>query len=128
MKLPWADDVRIGFWINQPTVRLYYGIMSDAVNRVTVRGIQGRWITLNLEPLSIDDNDTILVIDVPARWLMEHMDQRLEGNSEERKRRLLSQAEYENWKGTDFQYYFSAKIRIANLVPSRYITGYTARP
>lgn len=120
----WQRKLDIGFWINQNPVRFYYGIISDRMSEVKSQGIKGRWIPLYLEPYSLSNDDVILVIDMLPRFLMEHMDKRLTGNTSLQKDRLLSEEIYDKWTRYDRYYYDGCRILIDSLVPSRYITGY----
>ncbi len=128
MKLiQWHNDPRIGFWINNNPVRLYYGILTDELSEVSTSGIRGRWISLYLDPYSVMQGDVMMVVDIPTRWLMAHMDQRLGGNTPEQKRRLLTQELYEKWGKSDHEYYAGARILVESLVPARYIVGYLSK-
>lgn len=130
-RLPWIRNPDIKFWIDNDPVRLYYGIDQLELEWIETNGIRNwksRWVSLSLEPntalLKNTDNALVMVIDLPTKWMMEHMDQRLGGNREGDKRRLLDRELYNKWIRPDFEYYAGLQIYIANFVPERYITGF----
>lgn len=129
-RLLWVRNPDIKFWIDNDPVRLYYGIDQLELLWIETNGIRNwktRWVPLSLEPntaLKITDNALVVVIDLPTKWMMEHMDQRLGGNREADKRRLLDRKLYSKWKRPDFEYYAGLQINIANFVPKRYITDF----
>lgn len=123
-KLRWQRNPQIGFWLDKDPIRLYYGADGLDLDQVYKQGIIGlQWLDCYLDPYS-PDSETLLVIEVPMRWLYPHMDQRFGGNKEEKRKRLLQKVLYIKWTRFDYLYYRDAKIRIAKAIPPRFILGY----
>lgn len=114
---------RIGWWIDNDPIRFYYGCDPYEVDYFSKIGIVAPWVGLSLEPVSLP-NPAILVIELPTKWMMEQMDQRLQGHSEAQKSRLLVRDLYTKWTRFDHQYYTGLKIHIVKQVPARYIAGF----
>lgn len=131
-RILWNSYPTIGFWIENDPVRFYYGVDLTSIDNIAKRGIVAPdhgWIELSIDPITAIEPtfEACLVVDLPTRWMMERMDQRLRGNPEYLKSRLLNKDLYTKWTRLDIEYYASLQIHIANVVPSRYIIGFMVK-
>jgi hypothetical protein len=128
----WDRNPTINFWIENDPIRFYYGtpLIPERFQRTGIM-TPSRWVSLSLvadrELRRVGEDGHILVIELPTRWMMDHMNPRLDGNDKTEKDHLLEKELYTKWTGTDSSYYAETTIRIANLVPSRYIIGFTKK-
>src|SRR5882757_6966250 len=131
----WSNDPKIGFWIDNDPIRLYYPtsiLFIDEIDKNGITAPSDGWVSLYLDPYSAlkslnmpGPGQVIVVCDITTKWMMDHMDQLLKGNSETDKNRLLSKETYLKWSRKDYEYYTDLVIHIANLIPRRYISGFT---
>lgn len=126
-KLRWENNPELGFWMDNDPVRFYCGTPFSPDLIGTIGLLSPLWVTLCLDPYSalrrIEDG-YVLVLEIPAKWMMDHMDQRLGNNKKDVQDRLLGKDLYLKWGKSDFEYYNEAEIRIVKQVPPRYIVGY----
>jgi hypothetical protein len=123
-RLRWERYPKIGFWLDNDPLRFYHSANDLDFQKIQNHGLSfpHGWVILNLEPYSLEQ-EYVLVIDLPLRWMYHHMDQRFTNMKEIQKNRLLRKELYIKWKRFDYQYYYGLQIRISNIVPARYVTG-----
>ncbi len=130
-KIAWDRNPKINWWLENDPVRFYHNITLSNLPIVSKEGIKAATsgpeagnVSLFLEPNSAivkKEDQAILIVDLPLRWMFSHMSRRMDGE----KNRLTNKDQYEKWTRTDHEYYKGSMLRIRNLVPRRFIVGFT---
>lgn len=128
-KLLWESNPKIGFWINNDPIKLYYGtpFNPDIIAKIGIIAPTKRWVSMNIDPYTAQEkigDGFVIVTEIPMNWLFPRMDQRLGDNTNAEKERLLRKELYDKWSREDWRYYLNTEIHVVNSVPSRYIVGF----
>lgn len=70
------------------------------------------------------DERVVIKFAIPNEWVKKHMDPKLGGNIGDAYKRMRSKDLYEQYEGSDQQYYQFAEIRVDAVVPPNFIVGY----
>lgn len=111
-------------WVSlaiEPYTSFGYASMSGAGGETNFRAAKAK-------PVYVPAEDrAILIIELPLRWMLQHMNKEMRGNIERTKNKLIDKDQYEKWSRFDHEYYESTEVRIGNNVPRRFIIGYTIK-
>jgi hypothetical protein len=66
----------------------------------------------------------VFVFDIPTEWIKANMDPRFGGNVGSAAGKLSDREQYEQWTGSDTEYYQLTEFRVSKAVPPRFIKGY----
>lgn len=133
-KFPWNRNPKINWWLDNDTIRFYQSVdLSNlsVIDKVGLKAAHGGPesgnVALYLDPYSAKsdskEEQAILIIDLPFRWMLMHMSKVMDGD----RKRLTEKGSYEQWTRTDHEYYKGAMVRIKNVVPRRFVTGFMVK-
>jgi hypothetical protein len=151
-RLPWDGSPEIGWWLDQPILRMYHGtnsknlpgfastglsvpdprtgLFSLAFEPFTARafavmGGEARFLANKSRSLVVPENQrAVVVFDIPISWIKKNMDPDLGGNDNSHIERLRDKNKYESWDNSDQQYYQLCELRVKTAVPPSMIKGY----
>lgn len=151
-QLPWNSNPNVGWWKDTNPLRMYHGSNLRHLDSFARYGLNKKdsstgMISLAFEPFTarafasmggeadfrkagakaktIPENQRItLVFDIPQNFIKQYQDPDLRGNDPEHLRRLLDSELYQNWKGSDQQYYQLCELRLSHEVPAQFLLGY----
>lgn len=151
-KMPWNSSPDIGWWRDGDTLRVYHGtdmahyesiaktgldrldartgMISFAIEPFTARafavmGGEARFLGAGAKAKVVAaDKRITLVFDLPRSFVDQYEDPDLGGNDPQHKERLRDKAVYDEFEGSDQQYYQLCELRIKSKVPPKYLVGY----
>jgi hypothetical protein len=153
-KLPWIKNPEIGWWRDSDPLRVYHGTHKDNLESVLKNGLNQKdkdtgKISLALDPFtafgyaamsggessfrkagekavttSIEDR-VVVIFEIPMEWILEFYDETLSGNVGIAKVHLKDKEIYDKWNKTDKEYYAVTELRVKQVVPKKFIVGYS---
>lgn len=153
-QMPWNGNVNIGWWADNDIMRMYHGtnidfigsIAKEGLNRLdpntgmislafepftarafAVMGGEARFLSAKSKARSLivpENKRCVLVLDIPKDFVFKYIDRDFHGNDPEHKHRLVDKSVYEQWNGSDQQYYQLCEMRLASAIPPEYLTSY----
>lgn len=154
-KLPWDGNPDIGWWRDGKTLRTYHGTTIDHLDSIAADGLnrldaKTGMVSFALEPFTArafavmggearflgagakakvvpKDKRITLVFDLPQSFVSKYEDPDLRGNDELHLRRLRERDLYDEFDGSDQQYYQLCELRVSSVVPAKYLVGYMVK-
>lgn len=157
-QISWNGNPQIGWWLDSDPVTFYHGTNIKNLEFISQNGIvaptegsTAGWVSLALDPntafgyasmsggestfraagakaVHVPKEDRIVfVIQLPQSYFLDKM-AAARGHMDEQRDKLTNKEKYENWNGSDQQYYALTEIRMPNVVPANYIKGYMQKP